>query len=200
MVTLFFTAITCLISFICFRSQKWVEMLILNPYRTIHNTEFHRMLSSGFLHANFGHLLFNMLAFYSFGLAVENYYNIYSVQYGIYLYTAMYLGGIIFANISTVIKFRNKSWYNSLGASGGVSAVVFAMIIIRPYNRDILLLFFPVPLPNLVFGGLYLLYCVYMARTSKDNINHDAHFYGAVWGILFTLMLRPNLIEGLFNY
>lgn len=149
------------------------------------------MLSSGFMHADFMHLFVNMFVVYSFGNAVEYYYSAAFGDLGKWIYVVLYLTAIVAANASTQFKYQNSSYYNSLGASGAVSAVVFASILFAPYNK--IYLYGIIGLPGILLGIIYLVYSYYMGKKQTDNTNHEAHFYGAVYGIAFTLVLKPKI-------
>lgn len=166
--------------------QKW----ILNPYRIHHQNEYWRFLTSGFIHINYTHLFFNMFALFFFGQNVAYYFG----QQGNLLMLALYLLGIMVSDIPTYIKYRNLPHYNSLGASGGVAAVVFSSIVFDPLN-PIYLLFIPIGIPGFILGGLYILYSYYQGKRMNDNVNHDAHLYGALFGVLFTVLLKPQVIS-----
>ena len=114
------------------------------------------------------------------------------------LYICFYISAIAISSISDLIRYKENYAYNAIGASGAVSAVLFACILMDP-KVGIAFLFVPIPIPGYIFGPLYLLYCYYMAKKNVDNIGHSAHFWGAVYGILFPLMLKPQLINLFFN-
>lgn len=189
--TLYIIIITTLISLLCFNNKEAYHKLILNPYRVKNNKEWYRMLSSGFMHADFMHLFVNMFVIYSFGNAVEYYYSAAFGDLGKWIYVVLYLTAIVAANASTQFKYQNSSYYNSLGASGAVSAVVFASILFAPYNK--IYLYGIIGLPGILLGIIYLVYSYYMGKKQTDNTNHEAHFYGAVYGIAFTLVLKPKI-------
>ena len=188
--------VTILVSIYGFQNKQFFDKLLLNPYRLIQKKEFYRVISHGFIHADWTHLLVNMFVLFSFGKAIELYLGnlknlgyIHSIQFHFIL---LYLGGIIVSSLPSIIKHRNDSWYNSLGASGGVSSVVFASIFFNPLN--IIYLYF-IPIPGIVFGILYLVYSQYMSKRNKDNVNHEAHFTGAVFGFVYPLIIHPGLIK-----
>jgi membrane associated rhomboid family serine protease len=151
------------------------------------------MVTSGFQHADFLHLFVNMFVMLSFGRAVENYYSLYFGIYSNWVFLLLYISSIFAANLSTLYKYQNKSSYNSLGASGAVSAVVFTSILFNPFNK--IYLYGIIGLPGILLGIIYLGYSYYMSKKQNDNINHEAHFYGALYGILFTLALKPKVIN-----
>jgi membrane associated rhomboid family serine protease len=177
--------------------QRW----LLNPYAVRHRNQYERFITSGFIHSNYMHLLFNMFTLYFFGPWVEHYYGTHSDGSGVGLFLALYFVSMIIADVPTFLKNRNNPNYNSLGASGAVSAVVFSSIMFQPLNT--IYVFF-VPMPGFVLGGLYLLYSYYQGRRMADNINHDAHLYGALFGIIFTIAIWPGVvphfIQELSNY
>ena len=183
------TLVTIGITIWAFNDRRILEKLIMSPYAVVHEKQWWRIITHAFIHANWMHLLFNMIALWSFGVAVVNYFsmitNIPNEQF--YL---MYFGAIIFSSIPD-FKKRNNPNYLSLGASGGVSAVIFAAIFFQPWN---LIYIFFLPCPGIIFGVLYLVYCSYQSKQGgNDHINHDAHFYGSVFGFLYPLLLNPSL-------
>lgn len=190
MLTTIIIVFTVFISIICFNDLNLREKLIFYPNLIYKNKEYYRFISSGFIHANWMHLLFNLITLYSFGNEVEYYFSLYFGKFNNLLYLLLYLGGMVAADVSCYFRYKNSSIYRSLGASGAVSAVLFASIIFNPWNT--LLIYF-IPIPAVIFGVLYLLYCVYAARNVQDNINHEAHFYGAIFGVVFVLALKPSL-------
>jgi membrane associated rhomboid family serine protease len=174
-----------------------MKKLQLNPYQIYHDKQGHRLITHGFIHADWIHLLVNMLVFFSFGSAIENRFEILAhkgiINNNILHFFILYFGGMIIATISTLIKHKNNPEYNALGASGAVSAVVFTYIFFSPTNS--LLLMGIVPIPAIIFGVLFLIYSQYMSRRSGGNVNHDAHFIGAVFGFIYPILLKPNLIH-----
>ena len=190
--TLIIIVVTALISFSAFNNSKIYNDLIMYP-PAINRGQFYRLLTSGFLHADFMHLLFNMLTLWFFGRLLEEQY---FYRFGKYTYLIFYLLAIVVSDIPSYVKNKNNSNYASLGASGGVSAILFAFIMLAPWST--IYLFF-LPVPAIVFGVVYLVYSQYMAKKGGDNINHDAHFWGAMFGIAGILILDrqaiPRFIE-----
>jgi membrane associated rhomboid family serine protease len=139
------------------------------------------------------HLFVNMFVLYSFGRVVEFYYSSVFGEAGHWVYLMLYISGIVAANASTQFKYQNSSYYNSLGASGAVSAVLFTSILFAPFTK--VYIYGIIGMPGIVMGALYLGYSYYMAKKQTDNTNHEAHFYGAVYGILFTIVLKPEIIK-----
>lgn len=191
--TLYLIIATTLLSLICFYNQEINHKLILNPYQVKHQNEWYRMLTSGFMHADFMHLFVNMFVLYSFGRMVEFYYSSVFGEAGQWVYLLLYISAIVAANASTQFKHQNSSYYNSLGASGAVSAVLFTSILFAPFNK--VYIYGIIEMPGIVMGLLYLGYSYYMAKKQTDNTNHEAHFYGAVYGILFTVVLKPEIVK-----
>ncbi|RYD52591.1 MAG: rhomboid family intramembrane serine protease [Sphingobacteriales bacterium] len=184
--TLVFLLITVLTSFAGFQNESLIGRTILWPARMQGPADYYRFITSGFIHQDTMHLLFNMFTFYFIGENVEVIFR----ALGMHLaYPLLYLGGIVFASLPSFLKNRNNPAYRSLGASGGVAAVLFASVYFAPWAQ--LLLYF-IAVPSIVFAVLYLAYSVYMGRKGNDNINHDAHFWGAVFGFVFTLLVSPD--------
>ena len=188
--TLIIIIITVLVSIAAFESPRLFDRLALSPYVIIRNKEWHRIVTHGFIHANWAHLLINMLVLYSFGQSLMYYLGWCSEKYIIH-YLFIYFGGMVFATITTIAKHRNNYAYRGIGASGAVSAVMFACIFFAPWSE--LLLMAVIPVPGIIFAVLYLFYCSYMSRKANDNINHDAHFYGAVFGFIYPVLIDPLL-------
>ena len=197
-ITLLIIAFTALVSIKGFSDTGFRHKLIFNPYIIKNDKEYFRFLTSGFLHADWIHLFVNMYVLYIFGTYLEAIYDNIFEKGGRLLYILMYLSAIVMANISTYFKWKESPTYNALGASGAVSAVLFATILFDP-TQKLILLFLPIPMPAVLLGGLYLVYSIIMSRRGGDNINHEAHFYGALYGFLFTGMLRPHLFLSFFE-
>jgi membrane associated rhomboid family serine protease len=164
-----------------------------NPYSIRHRNELHRFFTYGFLHADWIHLLINMFVLLSFGLSVEKYFSFYFQTKAYLYYILLYVGGIIFSVLYDYGKHKNDSNYNAVGASGAVSAVVFSNILFDPTGR-LYLYFIPIGIPAVIFGFLYLIYSAYMARRGSDNVGHNSHFWGAIFGLIFTILLKPKLV------
>ena len=185
--------ITILISFIAFNNADTKYKLIFYPYGMNSPNSYYRFISYGFIHADYVHIFFNMFTLYSFGRIVE------LVLFNRTQYIIFYLSALVASTIFDFIKNRGNSRYAALGASGAVSAVVFSTIIFNPWERGIALFGLPfLALPNIVFAALYIYYCYYMAKKGNDNIGHNAHLWGAVYGFVFTSIIHPKLFLNFF--
>jgi len=199
--TFVFIIITCIVSILSFNNEQLFSKLQFNPYQVYHRKEYYRLLSHGFVHADWMHLLVNMFVLYSFGTAVESYFGQLEaagmMKYGKAWFAFMYLAAIVFASVTTLKKHKDDIFYNSVGASGAVSAILFCSIFFNPWAK--LGLYFVIPVPAIIFGAGYLVYSQYMSKRGADNINHDAHFIGAVFGFLFPLLIKVSFISIFIN-
>lgn len=185
--TLIIIAITVLVSLAAFNNTNLYNKLILWP-NAMHNNpvEYHRLLSSGFIHADYMHLFFNMFTLYFFGTFVETIF----IEMGQhYLFLVLYLAGIVVADLPSFLKNRNNGHYRSLGASGGVAAVLFSFVYFAPW--EVIRIWF-IPIPSIIAAIAYVVYSAYMSKNGRTNINHDAHLWGAVFGFIFTLAVDPT--------
>lgn len=197
-ITLILIAINVIVSMIGFSNPDFLNKYLFWPYRQARENQQYRFITSGFLHADWMHLIFNMFTLYFFGQAIEMLFQGYGLG-GKLSYILLYMIGLVVASIPSYLKHKNNYGFRALGASGAVSAVVFASVLFNPWGK--LYVFF-IPMPAIVFAVLYIWYCVYMAKRGGDNINHDAHLWGSLFGLLFTIALiasmRPELFEGIF--
>jgi len=183
-----------LISSQVFNSISWREKLILSPYLIKHDGQWYRLFSHSWIHADWQHLLFNMASLYFLGdLILNNWLDLYGDIKGTGLFLFLYIAGGVAATIFPYLKNQDNSSYRALGASGAVSAVIFAAILWNPTMR-LGILFIPFPIPAYIFGPLYLLIEYFAMRNIKTGVAHDAHLGGALFGILFVLFL--NLDKG----
>lgn len=183
--------ITAVISIAAFYSQELMHRLIFNPYMISVRKQWYRFLTSGFIHADWIHLFINMLVLWSFGNVVEENYGVAFDEKGSFYYLLLYLGGIVISITPSYKRHMHNAGYNALGASGAVAAVLFAAILFRPLDK--IYLYGVFGLPGIVVGIAYLGYSYYMDKKGGDFINHDAHFWGAVYGVLFTVLLKPTI-------
>ncbi|MBU6159206.1 MAG: rhomboid family intramembrane serine protease [Bacteroidetes bacterium] len=185
--TLVIIIITALISIGAFSNEKLKSDLLFWPPAIRQKHQYYRFITSGLIHADWTHLIFNMLTLFSFGQAMEFFFISHLNSMG---YLLFYLGGLIFSEVPSFIKHYNNHQYRSLGASGAVSAILFSFILMAPW-QTLYVFFFP--LPAIVFAIMYFIYSAYMAKKGGDGINHSAHIWGAVYGIIFTLILDPEV-------
>lgn len=188
----FIIGITVLISVFSFNHAALFERLKFSPYTIKHQNEGWRFISYGLVHADWLHLLINMWVLYSFGDIVEKVFKLNFGVKGMFYYLLFYIGGILFSVLFDFRKYKDNVYYSAVGASGAVSAVVFSSILIYPVSR-ILVFPFPFGIPGWLFGLLYLVYMVYMQKNGHDNIGHSAHFWGAVFGMILTVILFPGV-------
>lgn len=196
-ITYIIIGITTVISFYAFQNPAVLSSLIMNPYYTRGHKQYYRFVTSGFIHKDHMHLLWNMLSFYFFGMAIERQFAAMFGQAGGLYFIALYILAIVVSDVPTYLKHKNNPGYNSLGASGGVSAVIFAFIIFQPLSD--ICLYFALCLPGFILGALYILFSWYQGRKSNDNINHDAHLYGALFGLIFCIVVAPASIGHFFE-
>ena len=189
--TLILIAITCAVSFVAMNKPRMLEALILWPPAVSRGRQYYRLVSYGLVHAGMMHLLFNMITLYFFGRIMEQFYNEMLGQFG---FAIFYTVGLVASILPTYYKHRNDANYRSLGASGAVSAVLFSYILFDPWA---LIGVFFVPMPAIVFAALYVVYTIYSDRRGGDNINHNAHLWGAAYGVAFTLVVEPRVL-GIF--
>jgi membrane associated rhomboid family serine protease len=175
---------TYIIVAITFKDERLQSKLLLYPFVMRNPKEAYRLITSGFVHADTAHLAFNMISFYFIGRILEE--QVLSTQQFIMLY----LSGIVVANLPSYYKHMHNPQYAALGASGGVAAVLFAFIYIAPWER--IYLFFALPIPAIVFAIAYLIYSYVMGKKGDTSIGHDAHFFGAVYGLVFMLITDPS--------
>ncbi|MBL7951494.1 MAG: rhomboid family intramembrane serine protease [Flavobacteriales bacterium] len=191
-ITLLLIIATGLVSVMAFQRPELKGALSFSPYAVQHRGQWYRLFSHALIHADWPHLGLNMFVLFSFGSVLERELPGLSALPANVLFLALYLGGALFASLPGMAKYRNDPRYSSLGASGAVAAVLFAMIVIRPL--DSIWLFGIVPLPAVLFGGLYLYYSYAMDKRGGTRVAHDAHLYGAIYGVLFTIAMDPDLV------
>ncbi|MFK8008150.1 MAG: rhomboid family intramembrane serine protease [Saprospiraceae bacterium] len=196
--TLIIIIFTCIISYQGFNDQKMRNDFLMRPASVKEFGQYYRFITSGFLHGSWLHLGINMFVLYQFGEQLE--YRLldhFGDLSGRLFFLLIYLGSIIFGSLPSFIKHSNNQYYSALGASGGVAGVLFACIFLYPWN--ILLLYFVIPIPYIIAGVLYLFYESYMDKKGGDNVAHDAHMSGAIFGyisiIVIFLIMNPNLFK-----
>ncbi len=193
--TLFLCIATIGVSIWAFNDRQLIDKLILSPYSVVHRKEWYRVITHAFIHADWMHLIFNMIALWSFGKAIQYYFSeLTSVPY-LHFYL-MYFLAIIISSVPDLMQQKNNISFLSLGASGAVSAVVFAAIFFDPWH---MIFIFFIPCPGIIFGVVYLLYSNYMNKRGGDMINHNAHMYGAIFGFIYPLIIEPSSIFHFIN-
>lgn len=191
-ITYLIIGVTVLISMMAFNNSELFQRFMHYPYAEQRRSEYHRLLTGGFLHGDYGHLFFNMFTLYFFGIFVEQWFIYTFGQLGPFLFLLFYLAAIVAASLATFYKHRNNSSFVSIGASGAVSAVLYTAILLNP-GMSLYIMFIPIPIPGFLYGIFYLWYSSYAANRGGDNIDHTAHFYGALFGFFFPLILQPSL-------
>ena len=186
-ITLIIIIITVIVSIFAFRSQKVMDDLIFYPATITERGQLYRFITYGFIHADVWHLIFNMYAFYLFGGACESFFVEIFKKYKKIFYLLMYLLALIVCVIPDFNKHKANDGYRSLGASGAVSAVVFAYIMFQPL-QGIGLLFIPIFIPGFLFGILFLVISYFLGKKEGSRINHSAHMWGAIFGIIFLII------------
>ncbi|WP_266182801.1 rhomboid family intramembrane serine protease [Dyella humicola] len=188
MITLIIIGITCVVSFMAFNNARLMNDLILWPPAITRHREYHRLVTYGVIHADGSHLLFNMITLFFFGRVMEG---LYTASLGTLGFALFYIAALVVSILPTYLKNRSNPNYRSLGASGAVSAVLFSYILIAPWARIVVLV---LPMPAIIYAVLYVAYSVYMDRRGGGNVNHSAHLWGAAFGVIFTLLIRPDVL------
>ena len=206
-VTYIIIGVTAAISIWCFSNRELKYKLTFSPYSARHQKKWYNVVTHAFVHADYIHLIFNLFVLYSFGFqksafgdyGLEADFIRFFGQFGQIWFVLLYLGGILFATVPAFYKHSDNPNYLAVGASGAVSAVLFSSIILHPFE-SLQFIFLPgVPIYFIIFGVLYLAYEIYMSKRGKDNIAHDAHFSGAIFGIIFTFVIRPESVTELIE-
>lgn len=193
-ITLVIIIITCLVSIGGFSSNKIINDLIFYPPSIRESRQWYRFISCGLIHADIGHLAFNMYALYIFGVHVENAFSVIFGDSGKILYLVMYITSLVACLMPTYSKHKDDYYYRSLGASGAVSAVIFSFILLFPLQK-MGLIFLPVMIPGFIFGFLYLVVSTLLEKRAADNVNHSAHIWGALYGIGFLIAFSYALSD-----
>lgn len=188
---------TVVVSMLAFNRPTMFAEFMMNPYKIRTRSQYYRFLTSGFIHQDHMHLILNMFSFYFFGPIIENIFAIIFGGWGSIYYIALYFLAIVVSDVPSYLKNKNNPGYNSLGASGGVAAVIFASIVFQPVQK--ICLFIAICLPGFILGTAYVIYSYFQGRKANDNINHDAHLYGAVFGFIFCIVMYPPSITIFFS-
>jgi len=184
-VALIIMVITIGASLFAFSNEEYYNKWMLRPYDVSRKKNVYTLITSGLIHRDWMHLFFNMFSYYFFAFNLEK-------QFGHWQFALLYILSLVLSDIPSVIKHKNDPWYRSLGASGAVSAVVFSAILFNPLDKMGIMIL-PVMMPAYIFGILYLVYCHFASKHARDHVNHDAHLFGALSGILITIILRPDI-------
>jgi len=184
-------AVTLIVSIAGLYSPPLIDRLLLRPYWLTRRGEYYRLITSGFVHADFGHLLFNMLTFYFFAFTLER-------VIGTERFLMLYFTALVLSDLGTWLKHKDDPQYASLGASGAILAVLFASIVYFP-DRSLMIIPIPIPIPAPLFAVLYLGYSWWSARHSRGRINHDAHIGGALTGLAFVAATEPGAYRRLLE-
>jgi membrane associated rhomboid family serine protease len=185
MFTLLIIAVTAVVSWIAFKNARLLERLILWP-PAVKRGQYDRLLTHGFIHADLSHLLFNMLTLFFFGRLTES---VITSLAGPLVFVFFYLSAIVVAILPSYLRHRDDGRYRSLGASGAVSAMLFAAIMVDPW----MMIFVPIPIPGILYGVGYLGWSWWADRNSMDGVNHNAHLSGAIYGVLFMLLMDSRV-------
>ncbi|MDN3550667.1 rhomboid family intramembrane serine protease [Mucilaginibacter aquaedulcis] len=180
--------ITIITSLIAFSNQELFGKMMLHPYSVSRGRYVYTVITSGFIHRDWMHLFFNMLSYYFFAFQLEP-------LLGHWQFGVLYMVSLVLSDMPSVLKHKENYNYYSLGASGAVSAVIFSAILYNPLSQ-MMILPIPIPIPAVLFGVLYLVYCSYASKYSRDQINHDAHLYGALSGLMITIIFHPGILPG----
>lgn len=172
-------------SLYAFSNPQIYGKFMLHPYSVYRGDRVYSIVTSGLIHKDYAHLFFNMFSYYFFAFTLER-------TIGSWQFAVLYIASLALSDLSTILKHKDHFWYNSLGASGAISAVVFSYILFDPLT-SFYLMFIPIPIPAVVFGVLYLMYSAYASKQSGGTINHDAHLFGALAGIIITIIFNPSV-------
>ena len=189
-ISLFIIVATCLVSYKGFKDHPLYDQYAFRVDNILLYKDYKRIVTAGFLHVNWMHLIFNMLAFYFFSTGLES-------SIGGLNFLIIYFAGLIGGNLLTLLLHKDDGGYSSVGASGAIAGVIFTTIALVP-GMKIGLLFLPISIPAWLFGLLYTLYSIYGIRSNKDNIGHDTHLGGALVGMAVGLIMYPSAL--LTNY
>lgn len=195
-ITLVLVAITAMVSVGAFQNGQVFDNLLFQPYAVRERGQWYRLLTHALVHADWGHLIVNMFVLYMFGRNVEVLLPMVTELSPALAYLGLYIGGVLFATLPGMAKHARNPAYRSVGASGAVSAVLFSQILLTPTNH--VSVFFIQDIPSWLFGILYLIYSFFMDKRGGDNVAHDAHFFGAVFGVLYTAALWPQAVPNFF--
>lgn len=197
--TLIIIIATCVVSIPAFKNREFFYKYDFSPYQVEHRKEWYRFITHAFLHADGMHLFFNMFVLFMFGNETQRYFQYYTEGKGIFYFLLLYFGGILVAVVPTFKKHKDNPNYHSIGASGAVSSVLFSFVVFSPATE---LCLYGLPFlcfPGILWAVIYLAYSYYQSKNGKDHINHDAHLWGAIWGVVFTALSVPSSVPLFFD-
>ena len=186
-ISLYITIITVVTSISAIYNETLMDKLIFHPYTVHQHKEWYRFFTSGFIHADFMHLAFNMFSFYMFGDYVEQYFAMIFGTSGGTFFVILYISSLLICLIPTYFNHYKQYHYQSLGASGAVSAIVFAGIFLQP-TMQIGFFIIPPIIPGFIFGPIYLALTAYLSKKGQSGINHSAHLWGSIYGVVFLIV------------
>lgn len=190
--TTIIVGITVLVSILALTNRDVFHKLEYSPFLVKHNKHYYRMFSHALIHADWFHLFVNMYVLYHFGKLTETFYTMVHGNKGLFYFVLLYIGGIMFSSLPGFKKNQDNYNYNAVGASGAVSSVLFGAIMFMPLEK-LYLIFLPIGIPAFIFGILYVIYESYMNKRGGDYIAHDAHLWGAIFGVVFTIAVKPTI-------
>lgn len=193
MITYLLIAVTGIISYLAFQNHTMMDKMQFNAAKVVHGKEYYRLVTHAFIHAGWSHLLVNMFVLYFFGRAIEQYFGYYFGNKATAYFLLLYFGGILASSLWSLATQKNNYYYNAVGASGAVSAVLFTFIFLNPWEK--LYFFAVIPIPGILFGVGYLFYSYQMSKQNNDNVAHDAHLLGALFGFVFPILVKPSLFR-----
>jgi len=199
LITHILLVVSIFLSWKAFNDKFFFHQLAFSPYEVKHNGKWFKVISHAFIHADFTHLLFNMFVLWQFGEAMELRMKSHFGMMGGFYFTLLYFGGVLFSTILSFSRHQNNSSYISVGASGAISALIFAGIIMMP-EMKLAPIFFPFPIPGFIFGFLYITAEIIMDKIGKTNIAHDAHLFGALFGMIFISLLDIEILKHFVSY
>jgi membrane associated rhomboid family serine protease len=173
-----------------FGNTKIIDRCMFRPYWFLRRREYHTIVTSSFVHLDLWHLIFNMVTFWAFGFLLER-------AIGGIHFVILYFAGMLISHVGTYIKHKREPEYASLGASGAILAVLFAAIVLFPRN-SLYIIPIPVPIPAPLFGIGYLAYTWWASRNPQGRVNHDAHFTGAITGLVYVALVAPDAYRYFF--
>jgi membrane associated rhomboid family serine protease len=197
--TIILLGITVVLSWSAFTNERLFEALLFDPYRIRTANEWYRFFTHALLHSDVPHLVVNMFVLFAFGRNVELLYHSLVGSNATWAFLGLYVGGALFSSLPAMLKYGSTPGYRAVGASGAVSAVLFAQILLLPF-APVRVMLVPIDLPSWVFGALYLFYSWYMDKRGGDNVAHDAHLHGALFGMAFTAFLAPDALFRFGNF